>query len=115
MSLRVSGQHETASEGSGAPFVSALPAVRLLTDESSAHPFATTIAAAWSCYGAKPARVENVLKLVHGPAPTDLSTEAAADREDRRERALRLYSDLFAAGHHTTFQHANFTFVLDNV
>jgi thymidylate synthase ThyX len=115
MSLRVSYQHETASEGSGAPFVSALPAVRLLTDESSAHPFATTIAAAWSCYGEKPARVENVLKLVHGPAPADLSTEAAADREDRRERALRLYSDLFAGGHHTTFQHANFTFVLDNV
>ena len=47
-----------------APFVSALPTVRLLADESSAHPFATTIAAAWSCYGAKPAKVENVLKLV---------------------------------------------------
>jgi flavin-dependent thymidylate synthase len=115
MSLRLPDQQDSASGSSPAPFVSALPTVRLLTDESSAHPFATTIAAAWSCYGAKPAKVENVLKLVHGPAPVDLSPEAAADREDRRERALRLYSDLFAAGHHTTFQHANFTFVLDNV
>ena len=96
-------------------FVSTPPGVRLLTDESSAHPFATTIAAAWSCYGAKPARVENVLKLLHGEGPANPSPEAAADRADRRERALRLYSDLFAAGHHTTFQHSNFTFVLDNV
>ena len=78
-------------------------------------PFALAIAAAWSCYGGKPARVENVLKLVHGPAPANLSPQAEADRADRRERALRLYADLFAAGHHTTFQHASFTFVLDNV
>ena len=28
---------------------------------------------------------------------------------------MRLYADLFAAGHHTTFQHATFVFVLDNV
>ena len=27
----------------------------------------------------------------------------------------KLYADLFAAGHHTTFQHATFVFVLDNV
>lgn len=98
-----------------APFVSTLPTVRLLTEESSAHPFATTIAAAWSCYGAKPAKVENVLKLIFGSGPESLTTEAAAARADRRERALKLYSDLFTAGHHTTFQHANFTFVLDNV
>jgi thymidylate synthase ThyX len=92
-----------------------LPTVRLLAEESSAHPFATTIAAAWSCYGAKPAKVENVLKLIHGAGPATQTPEAAADRADRRERALKLYADLFAAGHHTTFQHANFTFVLDNV
>lgn len=98
-----------------APFVSTLPTVRLLTEESSTHPFATTIAAAWSCYGAKPAKVENVLKLIYGSGPESLTTEAAAARADRRERALKLYSDLFTAGHHTTFQHANFTFVLDNV
>ena len=97
------------------PFVSAAPTVRLLRDQSAENPFALAIAAAWSCYGGKPAKVENVLKLVYGPAPANLSAESEADRADRRERALRLYSDLFAAGHHTTFQHASFTFVLDNV
>jgi thymidylate synthase ThyX len=115
MTLTVPEDQLPGAEGPRAPFASTLPTVRLLKDESSAHPFATTIAAAWSCYGAKPARVENVLKLVHGPGPANQSAETAADRADRRDRALRLYADLFAAGHHTTFQHANFTFVLDNV
>src|SRR5688572_8844850 len=87
------------------PFVSAAPVVTLLREESTAHPFALTIAAAWSCYGAKPARVANVLKLIHEPPPAGLAPEKAADREGRRERALKLYADLFAAGHHTTFQH----------
>jgi thymidylate synthase ThyX len=90
------------------------PRVSLIREESTAHPFALTIAAAWSCYGAKPARVENVLKLVGDP-PDSLTPEKAADRATRRSKAMRLYSDLFAAGHHTTFQHANFVFVLDNV
>jgi thymidylate synthase ThyX len=97
------------------PFVSVAPVATLLREESTAHPFALTIAAAWSCYGAKPARVENVLKLIHEPVPANLSPEKAADREGRRDRALKLYADLFAAGHHTTFQHATFVFVLDNV
>ncbi len=99
----------------GGPFISASPSVRLLTDESTAHPFAVTIAAAWSCYGAKPAKSENVLKLLNGSGPANQTTEQSADRADRRDRALKLYADLFAAGHHTTFQHSNFTFVLDNV
>ncbi len=96
------------------PFVGAAPKVTLLRDESTAHPFSVAIAAAWSCYGGKPARVENVRKLI-GPAPDGLDDDKAADRETRQSRALRLYSDLFAAGHHTTLQHASFTFVLDNV
>jgi thymidylate synthase ThyX len=96
------------------PFVGAAPKVTLLRDESASHPFSVAIAAAWSCYGGKPAKVDNVRKLI-GPAPEDLSDEKAADREGRQARALRLYSDLFAAGHHTTLQHASFTFVLDNV
>ncbi len=96
------------------PFVGAAPKVTLLRDESTAHPFSVAIAAAWSCYGGKPAKVDNVRKLI-GPAPEGLSDEKAADREGRQSRALRLYSDLFAAGHHTTLQHASFTFVLDNV
>ncbi len=93
------------------PFQSQPPKVRLLGDESTAHPFALTIAAAWSCYGARPARVENVLKLM------DSAMDEPGDelRPARRARAQRLYRDLFEAGHHTTFQHANFVFVLDGV
>ena len=99
----------------GLRFVSGGPSVTLLRDESTLHPFALSVAAAWSCYGAKPARVENVLRLVAEPAPEGLNPVKAADRANRRERALRLYADLFAAGHHTTLQHASFVFVLDNV
>ena len=98
-----------------APFRSAPPTVTLLREESARHPFALTIAAAWSCYGARPAKVDNVRKLVYDPAPEGLNPVKAADRAHRRERALKLYADLFAAGHHTTLQHATFVFVLDNV
>ncbi len=93
------------------PFQSQPPKVRLLGDESTTHPFALTIAAAWSCYGARPARVENVLKLM------DSAMDEPGDelRPARRARAQRLYRDLFEAGHHTTFQHANFVFVVDGV
>ncbi len=97
------------------PFASPPPSVTLLREESTRHPFALTIAAAWSCYGGKPASVENVRKLVYDPAPEGMSPVKVADRAHRRERALKLYADLFAAGHHTTLQHATFVFVLDNV
>lgn len=93
-----------------AAFASSPPVVKLLRDESAAHPVATAIAAAWSCYGGKPARTENVIKLIDGA-----SADAGDDRAGRRTKALKLYADLFAAGHHTTMQHANFVFVLDNV
>ncbi len=96
-------------------FRSDAPVVQLLHDESTAHPFAVTIAAAWSCYGAKPANASSVLKLVYGPGPQNQSPEKAAARGDRRDRAIKLYADLFAAGHHTTFQHSTFIYVLDNV
>jgi thymidylate synthase ThyX len=96
-------------------FRSEAPVVQLLKDESASHPFAVTVAAAWSCYGARPAKVENVVKLAYGPEPSHLSDEKLAARRERRDRAIKLYADLFAAGHHTTFQHATFVFVLDNV
>jgi len=99
----------------GAGFASPGPSVRLLRDESAEHPFALAVAAAWSCYGARPAKVENVVALLHGPAPEGLDPARAAERAGRRDRAMRLYADLFAAGHHTTMQHANFVFVLDDV
>lgn len=96
-------------------FRSAPPTVQLLREESTNHPFAVTVAAAWSCYAGKPSRAETVLKLVYGePSPT-LSEEKRVAREERKARAIKLYADLFAAGHHTTFQHSTFIFVLDNV
>lgn len=93
------------------PFQSTPPTVRLITEESATHPFALTVAAAWTCYGARPARIGNVQKLM------DPSLDEPGDevRAKRRTRAQRLYPDLFDAGHHTTFQHANFVFVLDGV
>ncbi len=97
------------------PFRSAEPGVTLLREESTQHPFALAVAAAWSCYGGRPAKVETVRKLVDEPQPEGLSPVKAADRAHRRDRAMKLYADLFAAGHHTTLQHANFVFVLDNV
>ncbi len=100
---------------SPAMFRSDPPVVKLLQEESTSHPFAVTVAAAWSCYGARPANAENVLKLVYGEPKEGLSAEKLAARDDRRERAIKLYADLFAAGHHTTFQHSTFIFVLDNV
>jgi flavin-dependent thymidylate synthase len=114
VALRViPGLRSEASESS--PFVSAPPTVKLLREESATHPFAIAIAAAWSCYGSRPSRVENVVRLISEEEPEGLDPEKLADRRQRRSRALRLYSDLFAAGHHTTFQHATFVFVLDNV
>ena len=100
---------ETASDNFY-PLASKPPTIRLLHEESAAHPFALTVAAAWSCYGARPARVENVLKLMD--STLDDGDEL---RPHRRSRAQRLYRDLFDAGHHTTLQHANFVFVLDGV
>ena len=83
------------------PLASKPPTVKLLAEESTAHPFGLTIAAAWSCYGARPARVENVLKLMD-PALDDGSEL----RVVRPRRAEKLYRDLFEAGHHTMACHA---------
>ncbi|HLI52517.1 MAG TPA: FAD-dependent thymidylate synthase [Thermomicrobiaceae bacterium] len=93
------------------PFVSSQPVVRLVGTESAEHPVGLTIAAAWSCYGGKPARASNAARLLD-PAFDQPGDEV---RPQRRARAERLYRDLFAAGHHTTFQHANFVFILDGV
>src|SRR5680860_1426595 len=109
----IPGTRETGPEPS--PLHSSPPNVTLLRDESTSHPFALAVAAAWSCYGARPARVENVMRLVYDDPEGSADPVKAADREKRKDRALRLYADLFAAGHHTTFQHATFVFVLDNV
>lgn len=96
-------------------FTSPEPSVTLLTEESTAHPVAVTIAAAWSCYGGRASRAETVRRLLEDPSRPTATAAEVADRARRRERALALYASLFAAGHHTTFQHATFVFVLDNV
>lgn len=92
------------------PLASKPPTVKLLRDESTAHPFGLTVAAAWSCYGSRPARVGRVLELM------DPSLDEGSEvRAARRRRAQKLYRDLFEAGHHTTYQHGTFVFVLDGV
>lgn len=111
VALPTAGQEAAAA----APFRSAAPVVTLVREESVAHPVALAIAAAWSCYGSRPAKVDSVVKLIQEPELAGLSPAKAAERTARRERALKLYADLFAAGHHTTLQHATFVFVLDNV
>ena len=95
---------------SSAAFASSPPVVTLLREESASHPVATAIAAAWSCYGGRPAKTSNVIKLIN-----EDPGNASEDRATRRAKALKLYADLCAAGHHTTMQHATFVFVLDNV
>jgi thymidylate synthase ThyX len=114
-SLRIANELLTSVPTASWPFHSPEPSVTLLRDESTQHPFSLAVAAAWTCYGGRPAKVETVRKLVYDPEPEGLSPVKSADRRHRRERAMKLYADLFAAGHHTTLQHANFVFVLDNV
>jgi thymidylate synthase ThyX len=96
-------------------FHSPEPTVTLLREESTQHPFSLAVAAAWSCYGKRPGKVETVQRLVYEPDPPDLPLAKATDRDHRRKRAKKLYADLFAAGHHTTLQHSNFVFIIDNV
>lgn len=88
------------------------PQVTLVRAESTAHPFGLAVATARSCYAAQPVEVERVLEPF--AAEPDDEAEREAERE-RRERAAQLYAGLFAAGHHTTFQHASFVFLLDGV
>ncbi len=106
----MAAQPELSTPDLDYPFASRPPEIQLLSSESASNPFALTIAAAWSCYGARPAKIENVLKLM------DASLDDGSElRPVRRKRAQKLYRDLFDAGHHTTFQHANFVFVLNHV
>ncbi len=82
-----------------------LPSVRLLA--VGPDPLDAAVAAARTCYSAD------------GPVVPD--TVAAVDETDegRRRRALErreaLARSLYEAGHHTTFQHVHFVFVLEGV
>jgi flavin-dependent thymidylate synthase len=76
------------------PFVSPAPAVRLVN--AFARPFENAIAAARTCYSGKGI----------------VSEDDVAKNPEQRDRIAR---STYAAGHHTTLQHAHFQFALENV
>ena len=64
----------------------------------------TAVAAARTCYSAR------------GPhLPDEVLGRRGEDLEQRRQRRDALARSLYQAGHHTTFQHAHFMFVLEGV
>src|SRR6266849_8489323 len=79
-------------EGFG--FSSPPPRVRLV--HAFERPFENVVATARTCYSSKGIITE----------------DQASAKPERRDRLAR---SIFAAGHHTTFQHAHFQFALENV
>ncbi len=81
------------------------PVVRLV----AAFPAAldTAVAAARTC--TSPSGVVEPGAVLGGPGLDDERRSAARERRDRLARSL------YVAGHHTTFQHAHFMFVLERV
>ncbi len=72
------------------------PAARLLN--AFAKPFSTSVAAARTCYS------------------SEVVTPQDVEKDERsRERRHALADSIYRAGHHTTLQHAEFQFVLENV
>ncbi|HMM33633.1 MAG TPA: FAD-dependent thymidylate synthase [Thermoanaerobaculia bacterium] len=87
------------------PFLSPLPRVRLV--DAFARPFDGVVAAARTCYS--PKGIVTVDDVAGDPLADP------AERARRRERRDALARDVYAAGHHTTFQHAHLQFTLENV
>ncbi len=87
-----------------ASFRSGPPEVTLV--QAFARPLDNAVATARTCYSAKGIITQ---EEVGGDALPD---EKRAVRLERRDA---LAKDLYAAGHHTTFQHAHFQFTLDRV
>lgn len=80
------------------------PVVRLV--DAFARPFENAVATARTCYSA-----DGVV------TPAQVSGDGL-DAERRAKRAVardRLARSIYAAGHHTTFQHPHFQFTLENV
>ncbi len=75
-------------------FLSAPPKVRLV--HAFERPFENVVATARTCYSSRGIVTE----------------DQASARPDRRDALAR---SIYEAGHHTTFQHAHFQFVLENV
>ncbi len=89
---------------SSSSFLSAPPEVRLV--RRFERGFDNAVAAARTCYSAQGIITPEEV------AGDGLEPEAAAKRRDRRDR---LATDIYGAGHHTTFQHVHFQFALSNV
>ena len=77
------------------------PSVRLLS--GGLDPVDTAVAAARTCYSGK------------GPVAPEAVAGLAARGEDHRRRREALARSLYEAGHHTTFQHVHFVFVIEGV
>ncbi len=72
------------------------PVVRLTRHFT--NPFDVTVATARTCY-----------------APRIIEPEEVSATDKARERRDRIAESIYQAGHHTTFQHATFTFALERV
>ncbi len=81
------------------------PIVRLVA--AFPHPLDTAVAAARTCTSSTGAVVPE--SVAAGAAVQGEAGDAARERRDALARSL------YAAGHHTTFQHAHFLFVLERV
>ncbi len=86
-------------------FLSAEPEVKLVNTFSL--PFDNAVATARTCYSSKGIITAEQVAAVDETDP--------AKRATRLERRDTLATDIFAAGHHTVFQHAHFQFALANV
>lgn len=86
------------------PFLSAPPRVRLVNRFH--HAYDNAVATARTCYSSR--GIVSAEQVAGAGEP-------AEKRRQRAERRDRLARDLYRAGHHTTFQHAQFQFTLENV
>ena len=87
-----------------APFRSDPPEIVLV--QAFARPLDNAVATARTCYSSK--GIITTEEVGGDALPEE-------KRQVRRERRDALAKDLYAAGHHTTFQHAHFQFTLDRV
>src|SRR5438093_252886 len=82
------------------------PPPEVVLVQAFARPLDNAVATARTCYSSK-----GII------TPEEVGGDALpeAKRRVRRERRDALAKDLYAAGHHTTFQHAHFQFTLDRI
>ncbi len=86
------------------PFLSTAPRVELVN--SFARSYDIAVATARTCYSSKGIVTADEVAGIGQP------DDVVLQRHERRDKLAR---DLYAAGHHTTFQHGHFQFALANV